>query len=157
MTSSFESALGTIYITTSDEAVRAISFNPKQSFDSPLTRVHRAFRRQIKEYFEGKRKVFDLGLDLEGTPFQKEVWKITSRIPFGETRTYRDIAKQLGDVKKSRAVWHALGLNPILIVVPCHRVIGEDGKLHGYAGGKRRKQWLLNREYEILSGQTSLF
>ena len=112
MTSSFESALGTIYITTSDEAVRAISFNPKQSFDSPLTQVHRAFRRQIKEYFEGKRKVFDLGLDLEGTPFQKEVWKITSRIPFGETRTYRDIAKQLGDVKKSRAVGHALGLKP---------------------------------------------
>jgi methylated-DNA-[protein]-cysteine S-methyltransferase len=157
MTSSLSTPLGELFLTSNEEGIRLVNFSSGRGIDEHLSRLHRSFRRQLKEYFEGKRRVFDLGIDLNGTPFQNEVWKLTSRIPFGETRTYREIAEQLGDWKKSRAVGLALGANPILVVVPCHRVIGEDGGMHGYAAETWRKQWLLNHEYSIISGQLDLF
>ncbi len=102
--------------------------------------------RQLQEYFAGKRDAFSLPLDFTGTPFQKKVWQALCRIPFGETRSYGDIAKEVGSPKAVRAVGAANGKNPISIVAPCHRVIGKDGKLTGFAGGLQVKAFLLKLE-----------
>jgi methylated-DNA-[protein]-cysteine S-methyltransferase len=104
-------------------------------------------RNQVLEYFESKRKVFDIPLDWSGaTDFYRSVWTILISIPFGKTRSYGDIARELGDIHKSRAVGLANGRNPIAIIVPCHRVIGSDGSLTGYAGGMDMKYKLLKLE-----------
>ena len=110
---------------------------------------------QLKAYFKNDRKTFDLKLNPEGTIFQKKVWNELQTIPFGKTISYLQLSKQLGDVKAIRAVANANGKNPLWIIVPCHRVIGSDGSLTGYAGGLYRKQWLLNHESEYK--QQSLF
>ncbi|MRI00982.1 methylated-DNA--[protein]-cysteine S-methyltransferase [Kriegella sp. EG-1] len=110
---------------------------------------------QLNEYFEGKREYFDLELNLQGTDFQKKVWQALSDIPFGKTKSYLELSKTLGDVKAIRAVAAANGKNPLWIIVPCHRVIGSDGSLTGYAGGLYRKKWLLEHESPIK--QQSLF
>lgn len=103
---------------------------------------------QLKAYFNNKLKTFDLKLNPEGTDFQKKVWKQLEKIPYGKTISYLELANQLGDVKTIRAAASANGKNPLWIIVPCHRVIGTDGSLTGYAGGLHRKQWLLNHESE---------
>jgi methylated-DNA-[protein]-cysteine S-methyltransferase len=102
--------------------------------------------RQLREYFLGKRQTFSVALDMKGTPFQKNVWEALLAIPFGETRSYGQLAKQLGNSKAVRAVGAANGRNPISIIVPCHRVIGSSGKLTGFAGGLETKARLLNLE-----------
>lgn len=101
---------------------------------------------QVQEYFEGKRKEFDFPYELNGTEFQKSVWKLLCDIPYGETRSYKEIAIAVGNPKASRAVGMANNKNPIAIVVPCHRVIGVNGKLVGYAGGLDMKTKLLKIE-----------
>ena len=111
--------------------------------------------RQLNEYFDGDRQVFDLSLNPEGTNFQKKVWQQLQKIPYGKTCSYLELSQELGDVKAIRAVANANGKNPLWIVVPCHRVIGSDGSLIGYAGGLHRKQWLL--EHESPYKQQSLF
>jgi methylated-DNA-[protein]-cysteine S-methyltransferase len=110
---------------------------------------------QLQEYFEGNRKEFNLKLSLEGTDFQKRVWEELQQIPFGKTTSYQQMANTLGDPKVIRAAASANGKNPISIIIPCHRVIGSDGSLTGYAGGLHRKKWLL--EFENPSPQQSLF
>lgn len=110
---------------------------------------------QLQEYFDGKRTDFDLKLNPKGTDFQQKVWKSLLEIPYGKTISYMDQTKKLGDVKAIRAVASANGKNPLWIVVPCHRVIGTNGSLTGYAGGLSRKKWLL--EHENPSTQQSLF
>ena len=110
---------------------------------------------QLQEYFEGMRKEFNLKLSPEGTDFQKKVWQQLQEIPFGKTTSYQKMANQLGDPKVIRAAASANGKNPISIIIPCHRVIGSDGSLTGYAGGLHRKKWLL--EHESPSPQQSLF
>lgn len=110
---------------------------------------------QLNEYFEGDRQHFDLLLNPEGTVFQKKVWNALLEIPFGKTMSYLELSKQLGDVKAIRAVASANGKNPLWIIIPCHRVIGTDGSLTGYAGGLHRKKWLLN--HESPAKQQSLF
>lgn len=102
--------------------------------------------QQLQEYFQGTRKNFDLQLNPEGTDFQKTVWDALLTIPYGKTLSYLELSKKLGDVKAIRAVANANGKNPLWIVVPCHRVIGSDGSLTGYAGGLHRKKWLLDHE-----------
>jgi len=102
--------------------------------------------QELLEYFSGERKVFSVPLNPEGTPFQKRVWKVLQDLDFGKTASYLDISKILGDEKLTRAVGSANGKNPIGIIVPCHRVIGSDGSLTGYAGGMHRKKWLLQHE-----------
>ncbi len=111
--------------------------------------------RQLKDYFEGKRNNFDLKLNPQGTTFQKKVWNELLKIPFNTTRTYLEQSKAMGDVKAIRAVASANGKNPIWIIIPCHRVIGSDGSLTGYAGGIWRKKWLLAHENPVK--QQSLF
>ena len=110
---------------------------------------------QLKAYFKNERKTFNLKLNPEGTAFQKNVWNLLVSIPYGKTLSYLQLSKQLGDVKAIRAVANANGKNPLWIIIPCHRVIGSDGSLTGYAGGLHRKQWLLN--HESAYKQQSLF
>lgn len=105
-----------------------------------------ATQKQLSEYFAGTRQRFDLPLDFEGTEFQKRVWQALLDIPFGETRSYRDIAEQVGNIKAVRAVGAANGKNPISIIAPCHRVVGMNGKLVGFAGGLNNKKILLGLE-----------
>lgn len=102
--------------------------------------------KQLNEYFQNKRQCFDLPLDFIGTAFQKKVWQALLNIPFGETRTYKQIAEHIGDIKAVRAVGAANGKNPISIIAPCHRVIGVNGKLVGFAGGLENKKILLSIE-----------
>ena len=110
---------------------------------------------QLQEYFNGSRQNFNLKLNPQGTPFQNRVWAELLNIPFGKTISYLDLSKRLGDVKAIRAAASANGKNPLWIIVPCHRVIGSDGSLTGYAGGLGRKQWLLN--HKSPNKQQSLF
>ena len=110
---------------------------------------------QLEKYFEGKLKEFDFKMNPNGTDFQKKVWDALFQIPYGKTVSYYELSKQLGDVKAIRAVANANGKNPLWIVVPCHRVIGSDGSLTGYAGGLHRKKWLLDHENPFK--QQSLF
>ncbi len=110
---------------------------------------------QLEEYFKGERKVFTVPVNPDGTEFQGRVWNQLEKIPFGKTVSYLELARQLGNEKAIRAVGTANGQNPIPIIIPCHRVIGSDGKLTGYAGGLLKKQWLLEHEGAIQ--QKSLF
>jgi methylated-DNA-[protein]-cysteine S-methyltransferase len=110
-----------------------------QQSDASFTAV----REQLAEYFAGERQHFDVPLKLAGTPFQRQVWQELVRIPFGTAITYAQLAQRVGKPTASRAVGHANSRNPVSIIVPCHRVIGADGKLTGYAGGVDKKQWLL--------------
>jgi methylated-DNA-[protein]-cysteine S-methyltransferase len=110
---------------------------------------------QLQDYFLGRRTKFTFKLNLQGTEFQKKVWQELLHIPYGKTCSYLELSKKIGDVKAIRAVASANGKNPLWIVVPCHRVIGTDGSLTGYAGGLWRKKWLLEHENPIK--QESLF
>lgn len=105
--------------------------------------------QQLKEYFNGERTDFNLKLNPQGTDFQKQVWDELLHVPFGKTRTYLEQSKKLGNVKAIRAVAAANGKNPIWIIIPCHRIIGSDGSLTGYAGGLWRKKWLLAHENPV--------
>ncbi len=114
-----------------------------QRADDPLLRET---ARQLDQYFAGERRDFELPLDLQGTPFQQAVWQALQRIPAGRTRSYGEVAQVLGSPSAVRAVGAAVGRNPASLVVPCHRVLGRDGSLTGYAGGVERKQALLALE-----------
>lgn len=139
-----ENGISKIYIR--DENVEITSKIPSKLKDAVI---------QLQEYFEGKRTHFTFLLHPSGTEFQKKVWQELLNIPFGKTCSYLELSKKLGDVKAIRAVAAANGKNPLWIVVPCHRVIGADGSLTGYAGGLWRKKWLL--EHENPSVQKTLF
>lgn len=108
--------------------------------------IFQSVRKQLSEYFEGKRTEFDLIFSLDGTDFQREVWNQLSKIPFGETISYLELAQRIGKPKAVRAVGQANGRNPISIMVPCHRVVGMNGSLTGYGGGLVRKEFLLRHE-----------
>jgi methylated-DNA-[protein]-cysteine S-methyltransferase len=112
---------------------------------------------QLREYLRGDRTVFDFAVELHGNDFQQRVWRILRDIPFGETRTYGDIAEQLGDRSLARMVGQAVGHNPVSIVVGCHRVVGKNGSLTGYAGGLARKAFLLELEQPALTETARLF
>lgn len=111
--------------------------------------LHEA-HRQLDEYFSGDRKTFNLALQLVATEFEQAVWHELTRIPYGTTITYKQLAQRLGDKNKVRAVGSANGKNPLPIIVPCHRVVGSDNQLIGYSGGIERKKWLLRHEGAIL-------
>jgi len=150
-TAYIETPLGVASISGDEGGIASISVTQENqdllSKDIPLHLKDAV--QQLKEYFEGKRTAFDLNLNPSGTEFQKRVWKELLTIPFGKTVSYLDIAKKLGDPKTIRAAASANGKNPLWIVVPCHRVIGSDGSLTGYAGGLWRKKWLLEHESPV--------
>ena len=148
------SLVGQLKLVASDQGLAAILWekdNPKRVKFEPI-KEHNTHpllletQKQLQEYFEGTRTVFSLLLDFAGTEFQKKVWQALLTIPFGETRSYGQIAAQVGNNKASRPVGAANGRNPISIVVPCHRVIGTSGQLTGFAGGLEIKAFLLNHE-----------
>ena len=107
---------------------------------------------QLDSYFASELQEFDLRLELTGTEFQKIVWKMLTKIPYGETWSYGELARHIGRPKASRAVGAANGLNPIPVIIPCHRVIGSDGKLTGFGGGIKTKEYLLNLENNVIAG-----
>ncbi len=137
---------GIVAITVIDEAVETSKTTPNCLQDCV---------QQLEEYFKGNRTVFNLKLKPKGSTFQQKVWEELQKVSFGKTRTYLEQSKELGNVKAIRAVAAANGKNPIWIVIPCHRIIGSDGSLTGYAGGIWRKKWLLNHESSLK--QQSLF
>nr|WP_312578663.1 methylated-DNA--[protein]-cysteine S-methyltransferase [Sedimentibacter sp.] len=145
----YDTVIGKIRISEDGTAVTCISFEDEENErDSELNEtplLKRAFE-QIQEYLDGKRKIFDFPIELTGTNFQKSVWRALQEIPYGETKSYKEIAIAVGNEKACRAVGMANNKNQIPIVVPCHRVIGTNGKLVGYAGGLNIKENLLNIE-----------
>jgi len=151
----YVSPLGAIEVIASIEGVTSVAFVENIPENHSIPNSLKEAIRQLGEYFSGKRKEFSQLLAPEGTPFQKQVWQELQRIPFGEKRSYLGIALKLGDKNLTRAVGAANGKNPIAIIIPCHRVIGEDGSLTGYAGGLWRKEWLL--DFESSSKQQQLF
>jgi methylated-DNA-[protein]-cysteine S-methyltransferase len=144
----YGSPLGPLRILGLASAVLEVKFckNEIPSVNDSVPKTLLACRSQLDEYFRGKRKVFDLKLEPRGTAFQKRVWRQLLRIPYGETRSYKDIARDVGNNQAVRAVGMANARNPIAIIIPCHRVIGIKGDLVGYGGEIWRKQWLLDHE-----------
>ena len=146
-----QSPLGTLQIIAEDQGLTTINYKEEKAPDSPDK--HPILAKtvdQLHEYFDRKRKSFDIPLVLKGTDFQQKVWKQLQQIPYGQTITYSALGKRLGDPQKARAVAGANGLNPIPIIIPCHRVIGTDNKLTGYSGGIARKEYLLQLEGALL-------
>lgn len=151
-----KSPLGFTKIIGDEEGISSISIlNSEEKITDIIPESLEDCVHQLNEYFEGTRTQFDLKLNPEGTNFQKQVWEKLQTIPYGKTLSYLGLSQQLGDVKAIRAVANSNGKNPLWIIVPCHRVIGSDGSLTGYAGGLHRKQWLL--EHESPHKQQSLF
>ena len=154
-TTYIQTPLGIAEIIGDENGVSSISVIDEGTISAVIPFELQNAVQQLNEYFRGNRTDFDLKLNPKGTEFQKKVWKGLLQIPFGKTRTYLEQSKILGDVKAIRAVASANGKNPLWIVVPCHRIIGSDGSLTGYAGGLWRKKWLL--EHENPTTQQSLF
>jgi methylated-DNA-[protein]-cysteine S-methyltransferase len=148
------SPVGPIYIVADNSSLKAVTFEKKwpdelrkwKKIEQNNNQILQQTSNQLDEYFHGKRTVFDLPLTFTGTPFQNDTWKALLTIPYGETRSYSEQAEIIGNPQAVRAVGRTNGLNPIAIVVPCHRVIGKSGKLTGYAGGLDIKKFLLNLE-----------
>ena len=146
-----ETPIGKIYIAEENNKIIEINLDSKKNnYEIKNTMVLNLAEKQLLEYFEGKRKKFDLPLKLKGTPFQEKVWNELLKIPYGETRTYGEIAKNIENPKAARAVGMANHNNPISIVVPCHRVIGVNNRLVGYGLGLDKKQYLLDLEKRTL-------
>ena len=141
----FDTPLGIMEVSASDEAVKSVYFVDKAAVNKE-NRLTKLAKEQMCEYFSGERRYFDLPLSAAGTDFQKLVWNALSTIDYGATCAYSDVAHQIENPKAVRAIGAANGRNPLTIIVPCHRVIGRDGSLTGYAGGTKRKAWLLKHE-----------
>ncbi len=146
---SFPFPIGTLWILEENGSIaklllgKVCPFTQAQKKQTPLLKKA---EQQLKEYFVGERKYFDLPLSLYGTPFQRDVWHALCQIPYGETRSYQQIAREVGNPKAYRAVGMANNRNPVMILVPCHRVIGKDGSLTGYRAGLSVKHYLLKLE-----------
>lgn len=149
-----ESPIGFLTLQASDSGLKAVHIHmrPPDVYREDNRSLLREAERQLDLYFDKKLEVFDLPLDFNGAPpFSRSVWELLLKIPYGKTRSYGEIARQLGDINKSRAVGLANGSNPLAIIVPCHRVIGADGSLTGYGGGLPAKEYLLTLENPLRS------
>ncbi|HLP38040.1 methylated-DNA--[protein]-cysteine S-methyltransferase [Lacibacter sp.] len=156
----YKSPIGTILLEIEDEQLTVVSFRDDVALaetGSTTSFILKSAIQQLDEYFAGTRKQFELPLHPVGTAFQQKVWDQLIKIPYAETVTYLHMAKRLGNIKSIRAAASANGKNPIGIIIPCHRVVGADGKLTGYAGGLHRKQWLLEHEAKMAGKSSSLF
>ncbi len=144
--------VGELLLTGDGEALTGLHMEPYESVDGRRDdAVLRPVRDQLRSYFAGELRDFDLPLALDGTPFQQEVWATLRKIPYGATISYAELARRVGRPGAARAVGSANGRNPVGIVVPCHRVIAADGTLGGYGGGLDRKQWLLRHETDVVA------
>lgn len=157
-TTFLESPVGWLKIIGNDKFLLRIEFkDSKTPTSNKLPQILVDTRKQLSEYFHGKRKIFQLEMQAEGTDFQKNIWDLVQQVSFGKTSSYQEIAVQSGSGKNTRAVGLANGKNPIPIVIPCHRIIGSTGKLTGYAGGIERKKWLLKHEFNHTKNTGLLF
>ncbi len=163
-TACYSSEIGLLEIVATEQHLKSVLFVDRESVSDDVIAAQMdgpppitTCLAQLDEYFRGERRDFTLSLDPEGTDFQKAVWQQLLAIPYGQTVSYLDIARQMGQEKAVRAVGAANGQNPIVIIVPCHRVIGSNGQLTGYGGGLWRKAWLLGHEKKFHSQQMSLF
>lgn len=138
--------LGIAELTANEEGLTSVKVMDSVEVSAEIPEELENAVVQLRSYFNGDLKTFDLKLNLQGTDFQKKVWRQLLSIPYGTTTSYLELSRSLGDVKAIRAVAAANGKNPLWIIVPCHRVIGKDGSLTGYAGGLYRKKWLLEHE-----------
>lgn len=154
-TAFIKSPLGITKIVGDADGISVISILSEGDLNTKIPKELKECVSQLQEYFDGERNDFTFKLNPRGTDFQQRVWQELLNIPFGKTISYLELSKKLGDVKAIRAVASANGRNPIWIVVPCHRVVGTDGSLTGYAGGLWRKKWLL--EHETPPQQQTLF
>jgi len=146
-----DTQMGPIMITAEDQGITSLNFHDQQPHqETPQPHIDTC-KQQLQEYFAGQRTEFDLPLAAPGTAFQQQVWLALRTIPYGQTCSYGDIARKINNPKAVRAVGAANGMNPIAIIVPCHRIIGTNGTLTGYAGGLERKSWLLSLENPQLS------
>ena len=146
-TACYWSEIGPFEIVGTDKGIMTIRFNTDPLvIDNNLPASMTECLRQLEEYFKGRRQKFDVPLLLEGTDFQKAVWRQLKKIPYGQTASYGDVARAIGRPGAFRAVGNANNKNPIPLIIPCHRVIGSDGKLVGFGGGIWRKEWLLDHE-----------
>jgi methylated-DNA-[protein]-cysteine S-methyltransferase len=127
------------------------------TFGRPAEAGFGEVKRQLAEYFAGERQSFDLALDARGDEFQRRVWELIGRIPYGRTATYGDLAREMGGQVLAKDVGAAVGRNPLSVIVPCHRVVGKDGRLTGYAGGLARKRFLLDLEESAAGKPGTLF
>lgn len=153
----FSSPLGDLWAEATDQGLSRLSFGvPDDAVAFGSHPLLDALEHQLTEYWAGRLRTFSVPLDLQGSPFQQRVWQSLLTIPWGRTRSYLEQSRLLGDEKAIRAVASANGRNPVAIVVPCHRVVGTDGSLTGYAGGLSRKLFLLEREGWRPHGQGSL-
>lgn len=154
----YRSEIGPLEITGSEEGILSVAFVDEAGNRPEVHPCLQECLEQLDQYFRGQRREFSLELQLEGTTFQKKVWRQLMAIPFGRTASYKDIAVALGHEKAVRAVGNASGKNKMPIIIPCHRVIGSNGRLVGYGGGLWRKAWLLNHERSVRYGkQLALF
>ena len=146
-----KSPVGKIHVVFGSEGIERITLEEerfRKEYSSCIKKENREARKQLEEYFDGKRKEFSLPLQFEGTTFQKKVWNVLREIPYGETRSYEWVAKKAGRPRAVRAVGNAVGANPIPVVIPCHRVIRKNGELGGYGYGTDVKKKLLEIEYQ---------
>jgi methylated-DNA-[protein]-cysteine S-methyltransferase len=151
-TSYYSSPLGFLKLQCSGEHIKAVLFEDEAGEETGDHELLQLCSGQLDEYFSGKRRIFELPLSQDGTAFQSKVWDLLCDIPYGKTISYNDLAKQYGDLKAIRAVASANGKNNLAIIVPCHRVIGSNHSLTGYAGGLWRKKWLLEHELKHYHG-----
>ena len=142
----YNSIIGDIFISADENFLLSVQFVNHNFIENKENKIIRQTIKQLDEYFNGRRKKFELPLNPKGTEFQKKVWLQLMNIPYGKTATYKDIATLIGNTNASRAVGNANNKNPIAIIIPCHRVIGSNNKLTGYAGGLDKKEKLLNLE-----------
>jgi AraC family transcriptional regulator of adaptative response/methylated-DNA-[protein]-cysteine methyltransferase len=167
ITTTIETPLGEMIAGATDEGICLLEFNDRKtlpeeyndlkkllntSVEEGENKHSKTLKKQLREYFQGRRKEFTIPLVTPGSAFQQTVWKELQNIPFGSTRSYHEQSVTLGNPDSIRAVANANGMNRIAILIPCHRVIGSDGRLVGYGGGLRRKKWLLDHEKKF-SGQ----
>ena len=144
---SYDTIIGKIFIAEKNGFIAQVSFKEISAEKKETTLIKKTYL-ELAEYFNGKRQIFNVPLSPEGTPFQKKVWEELKKIPYGQTATYKEIAKGIDNEKACRAVGMANNKNPIAIIIPCHRVIGSNGSLTGYAGGLTVKNKLLQIEHE---------
>jgi len=157
-TTYYHSPVGILKISGTEKYISEVTFKEKEETASEhLSPMLINCVEQLIQYFNGERRQFDFPMNQPGTAFQQDVWNHLLSIPFGRTISYMDLAKMTGDTKATRAVANANGKNNIAIVVPCHRVIGSNRELTGYAGGLWRKKWLLEHEAKIAHGVQTLF
>lgn len=164
LTSPIETPLGTLLAGAVPQGICLLEFSGGPRLESQLNRIQRLFNatalpgrhpllmqveRELVEYFQGSRQQFDVPLVLRGTSFQRTVWDALCQIPYGQTRTYEEMAAVIGSLRAARAVGAANGMNPLSILVPCHRLVGKNGSLTGYGGGLWRKQRLLELERQF--------